>query len=172
MVTIRITGPESCGKSTLAEELKSKLGGVLVPEAARIYLNSKDHYDQSDLLAIAKIQRTTELHARDLAPNFLIADTDMLVLSIWHREKYGEDNSWIQEQLDNSHYNITLLCSPDLSWVPDPQREHPTDRARLFTFYRDELEARKQSYFIVSGEGKKRAARVLDYLKQKGHITK
>jgi nicotinamide riboside kinase len=143
-----------------------------VPEAARDYLNSKDHYDQSDLLEIAKLQRSAEIKIRNLAPTFLIADTGMLVLSIWHKEKYGEINSWIEEQRNAFHYDITLLCFPDLPWVSDPHRENPTDRDRLFGLYQSALEANEEPYLVVRGEGKQRINQALDYMQQKGHITR
>lgn len=172
MVTIRITGPECSGKSSLAAELHEVLGGTIVHEAAREYLNAKKSYDQANLIEIAKIQKSAEDKIRDLEPSFLIADTGMLVLSIWHEEKYGEPSPWIQDQLTNSRYDITLLCYPDLPWVEDPQRENPSDRDRLYLKYQNELNTRKETYFVVKGVGSQRIDHVLGYLKQKGHITK
>ena len=54
-IKIAITGPESCGKTTLSKALKKHYKeSILVPEFAREYLhklNSK--YQYSDLLNIA-----------------------------------------------------------------------------------------------------------------------
>ena len=55
-----ITGPESCGKTTLARQLAERWRAPLVNEAARDYLQGKDSYQKSDLLEIAKLQYAME----------------------------------------------------------------------------------------------------------------
>jgi nicotinamide riboside kinase len=171
MVTILITGPECSGKTSLAQDLKNRLGGLMIVEAAREYLDGNEVYDQSDLLEIAKLQNSSEAKARIENPNFLIADTGMLVLSIWSEEKYSHIDPWIESQLRKSEYDIVFLCRPDLPWEHDPQRENPTDRDRLFNLYIDKLTALNRTYLIIEGEGIGRVQKALDHLKQKGHIT-
>ena len=55
-----VTGPESCGKTTLARQLADRWEAPLVNEAARDYLKNKDSYQESDLLKIAKLQNAME----------------------------------------------------------------------------------------------------------------
>ena len=55
-----VTGPESCGKTTLARQLADRWEAPLVNEAARDYLQNKDSYQKSDLLKIAKLQNAME----------------------------------------------------------------------------------------------------------------
>ena len=50
-----VTGPESCGKTTLARQLADRWEAPLVSEAARDYLQNKGSYQKSDLLKIAKL---------------------------------------------------------------------------------------------------------------------
>ena len=70
-----VTGPESCGKSTLSQALGERFGVPVIPEAARHYLVSQ-RYESSDLLAIAGLQSEWErIDYRD----FAVADTDLQV---------------------------------------------------------------------------------------------
>ena len=84
-----LTGPESTGKSTLAEALACEFAAPMVPEIARDYLTSIDEYDNKDVLAIAHLQLAAEQAIADTAPRLMICDTDLLVLRIWWEEKYG-----------------------------------------------------------------------------------
>ena len=78
-----ITGPESCGKTTLARQLADRWEAPLVNEAARNYLQKKDSYDESDLLEIAKIQVAMEQEKTVISEEKLVCDTDLL-LSLIH----------------------------------------------------------------------------------------
>jgi hypothetical protein len=57
-------------------------------------------------------------------------------------------------RINQRHY---FLCSPeDIPWQPDPLRENPFDRDRLFAIYEQELIAYKQKYTILRGGFKDR----------------
>ena len=66
---IVLTGPESCGKSTLAQLLADHWHSPLVPEVAREYLSGKSAYKKKDLLEIAKQQQALEQEALADCPN-------------------------------------------------------------------------------------------------------
>lgn len=58
---IVLTGPESTGKTTLAEQLSSHYSLPWVEELARAYVESLNRtYNQADVLEIAKLQITQE----------------------------------------------------------------------------------------------------------------
>ena len=106
---IAITGPESSGKSTLAEKLALKLGGQLVPEYAREYLGAlRRKYSRQDLQLIAKEQFARN-HAEYNAQT-VVCDTEMTVMKVWEEDKFGEvsnaiENLWIKDQ-----YDVVFLC--------------------------------------------------------------
>ena len=103
-----LTGPESCGKTTLARQLADRWEAPLVNEAARDYLKNKDSYQESDLLKIAKLQNAMEQEKAVLSADKLVCDTDLLVILIWSEVKYGRCDSWIRETFENCFNKKTL----------------------------------------------------------------
>jgi NadR type nicotinamide-nucleotide adenylyltransferase len=154
---IAITGPESTGKSELAEALAKYYKTVWVPEYAREYLDElKRPYDYEDILRIAKGQVNAEKEMIKNARQFIFVDTEMIVLKIWCEVKYGKCHSWIMDQLARQNYPLYLLTDIDLPWQPDPLREHPDKRGELFELYKMELQNRHLPCEIVSGMDKQR----------------
>ncbi len=161
---ICLTGPESTGKTTLAEALATRLNAPLVPEIARAYLHEKDGYGPGDLLEIARLQVATERQARAEHRGLLICDTDLMVIGIWYREKYATLPELLTEELSKRSARGYLLLEPDLPWTPDPQRENPTDRGRIFDVYLAELEASRFPHRIVRGLGDAREKFAIEQL--------
>jgi nicotinamide riboside kinase len=161
---IIITGPECSGKSSLTKDLSERLSAPAVYEYAREYLeNIRRPYRADDLYEIAREQIKRIQSALAEHPTLVISDTGPEVIEIWHREKFGEPKPELlklKKLLRPKHY---LLCKPDLEWQPDPQRENPYDRDRLFELYRNLLEKDACSYTIISGE--KRVEQALQVLK-------
>jgi NadR type nicotinamide-nucleotide adenylyltransferase len=149
---IVITGPESTGKSTLAEELARHYKTLWVREYARSYLEVlKRPYEKHDLIEIAKGQIQAEDEQLSRANRVLICDTDLTVLKIWSQHKYGTVHPFILENLRNRSYDLYLLPYIDLPWKYDPQREHPHLREYLFDVYERELRSRGIDYVILKG---------------------
>jgi NadR type nicotinamide-nucleotide adenylyltransferase len=153
MIRISVTGPESTGKSWLAQHLAEHYKTQWVPEYARKYLERINRpYTYDDILLIARNQFKEE---NALAQNneLLFCDTDFCVTTIWCNVKYGKCHPWITEKLEQNHYNLYLLCDIDLPWQYDPLREHPEMRATLLGMYKDLLANHGFKYRIVSGTG-------------------
>lgn len=162
MRRIVITGPESSGKTTLAQDLAAHYGTAWVHEAARNYLaartasGSAGAYEEGDLLAIARFQLRVEdgcaaaIGKED--PQLLFCDTDLITIRIWGEEKYGRSDPWIVERTEQRPYDLWLLCAPDMPWEPDPLRENPHDRDRLFTVYERTLQRLKKPYVVMRGD--------------------
>ena len=154
---IAITGPESTGKSVLAEKLAQHYHTMWVPEFARVYLDHLDRsYTYQDILFIAKSQMESEHAAIERANDFLFCDTELIVTKIWCEYKYGKCHPWILEQIENHKYDFYLLTDIDLTWQPDPLREHPDYRIQLFELYLKELKNREFTFKIISGKSEKR----------------
>ena len=165
ILKIAITGPESTGKSQLAEELAGYYNTVFVPEYARGYIDRLDRpYNRKDILEIAKGQIREEVLMDQQATRMLFYDTELIVTKIWSEVKYGICDPWILEKIEENNYDLFLLCNIDLPWEEDPQREHPHMREKLFSLYLDELTERGFLFKVVSGIGRERLANAIGFV--------
>ncbi|MFZ4740174.1 MAG: AAA family ATPase [Bacteroidales bacterium] len=163
---IAITGPESTGKSQLAEKLAEYYQTLWVAEYAREYLEKINRpYNYNDVLEIAKAQLDEENKAAKKANKILFCDTDFTVTKIWCDFKYKQCHDWINEQFLTHKYDLYLLCSTDLPWTFDPQRENPNEREELFQIYLKTIRDINFPYRIVNGIGDERlknAIKIID----------
>ena len=149
MIRVAITGPESCGKTTLAEALSEKLNGTLFLEYGREYLESLDQeYVQEDLDRICTGHLAQFIDCED---ELQIIDTDFVVLKVWSLVKYANASETILNEITANHFDLHILCAPDIPWEYDPFREHPEMREELFKRYIEELTNHQKHFIIVSG---------------------
>lgn len=143
------TGPESSGKTTLAERIANDLQLTLVPEFARRYLENKNaNYTLEEVDYIAQKQKELEAEA---SGNRVICDTDLLTIYIWKKEVFEVNDDSLLQELKKTprHY---LLCKPNIPWIPDPLRENPLDRDRLFDLHLKILNEINARYSILDAE--------------------
>ena len=164
---ISITGPESTGKTTLAKYLAKHFNEPYVPEYARQYLNDKGtDYTLTDVLNIAKGQLNSENTIAKQAKNLLFCDTDILVTKIWCEVVFKETPQWITDNFLKHRYHLYLLCYPDIQWQPDPLRQNPNDRDKLFELYKSALLQNNMPFKIITGTGIERAEKAVNFVKQ------
>lgn len=155
MKKVVILGPESTGKTKLTMDLAESFNSRWVPEYAREYLNKQGGaYHEPDLLKIAKGQARREQEAIAGKGEVVFFDTDLTVIKIWSQYKYGRCHRWIVNQLNRQSYDLYLLTYPDMPWTPDPLREHPQHRDKIFSLYLKELQSRNLPFKIIKGLGK------------------
>lgn len=160
MQKIVVTGAECSGKTSLTQALAVHYDSPWVPEMAREYLEGLDRpYRESDLRVIGELQLRTEEEMALIAPAgtpLVFCDTDLITIRIWGEEKYSRSDPWIVQQTEERPYDLWLLCSPDIPWEFDPQRENPHDRDRLFAVYEKTLKALGKKYAIIGGDQEER----------------
>jgi nicotinamide riboside kinase len=167
-IKIVVIGPESSGKSTLAESLAKHHGTIFIPEVARSFLTyNGNEYTQSDLMKISKMQTECEFEkAQDWMTKwnnankrpFLFLDTDLQVIRLWSEWVYGYCDSFILHQLAAVDHDGYILCEPDLPWENDPLRSNPDirDRWHIYHHYREMLIETGKPWTSINGLGQAR----------------
>jgi NadR type nicotinamide-nucleotide adenylyltransferase len=163
---IAITGPESTGKSKLANSLAKHYNTIYTPEYAREYMQVKggDSYEKTDLKIIATEQVRRQSIDIKKAQKHYIADTEMLVFKVWHEVKYAESPKWIKEMIAKQNFDLYLLCNIDIPWEYDSLREHPHKREFLFNEYKATFQEFNLSYQIISGTGELRLQNAINII--------
>ncbi len=157
ILKVGITGPESSGKTWMANYLANRFNDVWLPEYAREYLSKNGpEYNIDDLHIIAREQLTREGVFAKKARKVLFCDTDVLVLKIWYQHKFNVVPDFIQQRLEADTYALHLLMRPDIPYEADPLRENPEKGKFFFDLFRSELEANKLNYGIITGTPEER----------------
>lgn len=178
-----LTGPESSGKSTLANALAEQLDAVQVEEYLRHYFKKIDRQGKSltlsDALPIAKGQWQWELDAgKQTHGKALVCDTDLVSSLVYNRHYYGDQQDsqlwqdwqiWADIHLEKLCYpphapRLYLLCGIDWPWVEDGQRDAPHLRKAFFDCFCKILITHKLPYMMVKGNLKERLKTVNNYL--------
>ena len=151
---IALIGPESTGKTTLAQELAAHYHTLWVPELAREYIAQLTRaYTIEDIILIAKQQLQHEYDLAEKASRFLFSDTELIISKVWCEDVFHTCPSWIEEQLHKTTYDLYLLTSPDLPWEHDPVRENPHRREYFFDLYKRYLDEMELPYSVITGNG-------------------
>ncbi|MBK8620601.1 MAG: ATP-binding protein [Saprospiraceae bacterium] len=152
------TGPESSGKSTFCTQAHQKWGGGLVPEIARRYLiDIGNDYTFEDVQTIGK-QQMAEEYLIAAEQEYIWCDTDIITVLIWSIDKFGSVDESLYKKWSESDktQRIYFLCFPDVPWEPDPLRENPYDRERIFLLYQSFLVDHQLDYVVLIGDNEKK----------------
>ena len=154
---ICLFGPESCGKSTLAQRLAEHYRTLWVPEYARSWLEPRQgRVVPPDMLVVAQAQAAAEDAMARQANRWLFCDTDPLTTQLWSQELFGDCPEEVRRWARGRNYALTLLLSPDVPWVSDPVRYRPQERERFARQCRELLEREGRPYVELSGSWEER----------------
>jgi nicotinamide riboside kinase len=166
-IRIALIGPESSGKTTLCMELSRHFRSPWVPEFAREFISSLNRaYTEEDILSCTMKQEQIEDELLSKSPDMLFSDTEEIIASVWLNHVFKKDSSWLQQQILKRKFNLYLLTSPDITFIPDPVRENPDRRDYFFNYYKEELDKRKFYYKIISGSEKSRTEDAINLVEQ------
>jgi len=168
---IVITGPESTGKTELAQALAKKLDTIWIPEYARQYVeNLNSPYNYDDVVQIARYQIAQEAeYTLKIRKGILIFDTWLIITKVWFDLVFGKCPEWVSDHIRLSKIDLFLVCDTDLPWVADPVRENGGEkRDQLFQMYCNEIRSFGFNFEIVSGFGYKRTENAIAALSKHG----
>jgi len=155
-------GPESTGKTTLAEQLARHYSSIWVPEFARSYLqdkwnNERKTCEPKDLLPIAEGQIKKENDLSKKTDTVLICDTDLLETKVYSEVYYsGECDPLIEKYAIENQYDLYFLTYIDTPWEADDLRDKPDEREHMFHAFKNALDTHEKPYIILKGDKKTR----------------
>lgn len=161
---IVLFGPESTGKTELAQALAKHYQTSWVLEYARYYLenkfpeiiNAESICAEEDILPIVSGQIALENAENQLNKNVVFLDTNPLETSVYVKYYFNKSYDWLEKIVSERHYDLYLLTDLSVAWQPDLLRDRPNDRENLFAIFKNELQIRNLPYKIITNIGEKR----------------
>lgn len=126
---VSLLGPESTGKSTLAQRIADHYGTCLVPEYARQFAESRGRaFREEEVDTIARAQLAAEDSMARLAERVLVCDTDLRAVQLWSERLFGRCPSWVSDVAATRRYHLTLVTAPDVPFTGAPSFDQPSAR--------------------------------------------
>jgi HTH-type transcriptional repressor of NAD biosynthesis genes len=150
-------GPESTGKSFLAEKLARVYRTEFVPEVAKEFITS-NNFSLDDIVRIGKeLVARTKAKERS-ASRVLLCDTDLITTQIYSRTYLGVVPPILYELENEIRYDRYFLFDIDVPWVADGLRDLGERRKEMYDIFKNELLVRNIPFVSVSGNYEGREA--------------
>ncbi len=165
---LTMIGPESTGKSYMADFLAKKFGGPYVPEYGRPYerFRKKGKYRAQELHFIADGHVAHRKTLSMKAGPILFEDTDELLTAVWAEMLLGHSLPDLEARIElPTHY---LLMDADTPWEEDPLRYYAKQEIRevFFDKIKKKLDKFNASYTLIEGGWKEREEKAIKVVKQ------
>jgi HTH-type transcriptional repressor of NAD biosynthesis genes len=143
-------GPESTGKSTMAQHLSKIYKTEYVPEVAREMIESND-ITLEDIIRIGREQTQRILEKAKTANRILFCDTDLITTQIYSQHYLKQVPEVLYELEDLVKYDKYFLFDIDVPWVADGLRDLGKVRKEMYDVFKNELDKRNVCYVNVRG---------------------
>ena len=164
---IVVSGSESTGKTTLAQDLASHFNALWVPEQARSFAERVNRaLTAEDVSSIASEQIAAEDAAMADAARrkirWLFLDTDLLSTVVYARHYYGVCPAWIEAEARARVGDLYLVSDVDVPWTSDGIRDQPLARDNLHAAFQAVMSEFGVRKCLVRGLGRHRLAAALN----------
>ncbi|GAB3987311.1 nicotinamide-nucleotide adenylyltransferase [Spirosoma daeguense] len=154
-------GPESVGKTTLAQQLAVAYRTQYVLEMARNFITS-NAFIIDDIIQIGRAQTDAVKAAERTANRVLFCDTDLITTQIYSEIYFNQIPPELTTLERSIQYDTYILLDTDVAWVADSLRDQGHRREEMLIWFREELDKRKLTYQFISGSYAKRLNKAID----------
>ena len=170
IIKIALYGPESTGKTTLANQLAEEFNTIWIPEFARDYLQEKwyskqEVCSQNDLLPIAVRQTKLENDGLHKANKFLFCDTNLMVTKVFSDMYYNSCDPILEKAAKKHKYDLFFLTDIDVPWEKDDLRDKKEDRETTLAIFEKALIDYKKPYIKLFGNKEERFEKAIKIVK-------
>jgi NadR type nicotinamide-nucleotide adenylyltransferase len=167
---VALVGPESTGKTSLAQRLAAAFDTVWVPEYGREHTDAITAregvpfgaaFTEADIETIATVQAEREDSAARLANRVLFCDTELLTTRIWSEIYFDHCPADVVIASETREYDLYLLLDIDIPWVDDGTRTFRAERQTHFDRIRSALDRLDRRYVIIGGSFDERLDRAI-----------
>jgi len=160
---LTLVGPESTGKSYMADLLAARFGGPYVPEYGRPY----EHYRTAGAYRAEELHFIVDGHVAHrktlslAAGPILFEDTDPLLTAVWAEMLLGHSLPELEARIElPEHY---LLLDANTPWAEDPLRYYAKQemRDKFFAKIKAKLDAFSASYTLIHGSFEERESQAI-----------
>lgn len=157
LITVCFYGPESTGKTVMAQKMAQRYQTEWVPEVARELITS-NNFNREDIIHIGRAQTERIFAKARKASRILFCDTDLITTQIYSRHYLGVVPPVLYELEKMITYDRYFLFDIDVPWVSDGLRDQGSEaqRRHMFDLFKTELERRQITYVLVHGSWEER----------------
>jgi nicotinamide riboside kinase len=158
-------GPESTGKSVMAERMAARYHTEFVPEVAREMITSND-FTAEDIIKIGQAHYERIQQKLKTANRILFCDTDAITTQIYSKKYLGTIPPVLFKLEKKVTYDYYFLFDIDVPWVADGLRDLGDERQEMLTIFSDELKKRNIPFFLVRGNFSERERFISERVEQ------
>jgi len=154
---IVVMGPESCGKSTLTQNLANHYQTNFVIEYGRlVYESNGNCVGIDDFIPISKGRQDLEDWMIKHSNKLLFCDTEDITTYLFSKMycpyEFGKVEEYFKEVLEKKpKYDVYLLVKPDCDGVQDGTRQFLDERWKHYEMIKSELVSRGCNFVEIGG---------------------
>lgn len=154
-----LIGAECTGKTTLAQALAERFGGLWVPEYLRSFCTQQGRTpkrgEQAGIMRAQFDQEARTLdQARRTGCGLVFCDTAPLLTAVYSLHYFSDDALLESAHAVHGRYALHLVLRPDLPWTADGvQRDSAVAQMAVHGLLLHQLQARRYPYLEIEGAG-------------------